>query len=179
MKKITIAIGCFLLAATAGFSQKMLSTKSAAVSFLASGGAERIAAENNEVDCKLLPTTGQMVFTLLVKGFRFENQLMEDHFNENYVESSKFPKAGFKGYITNIAAINFAKDGTYKAEAEGTLNMHGVDQKVKTAGTVTVSGGKVTLKGDFKINLKDYKITGAYIGDKIAPNVSISVNCKF
>lgn len=160
-------------------AQKLLSTKTCAINFTASGGAEKIAAVNNEVDCKLIDNTGQLVFTLLIKGFRFENQLMEDHFNENYMESTKYPKALFKGYITNITTINFSKDGIYDAEAEGTLTIHGVDQKVKTTGTITVARGSVTLKSNFKVKLKDYKISGSYIGDKIAPEATIAVNCKF
>lgn len=178
MKKISVTLSIILLS-LAGFSQKILSTKSASINFSATGGVEEIAAVNNEVDCKLVDNTGQMVFTLLVKGFKFENQLMEDHFNENYMESTKFPKASFKGFITNIAKVTFAKDGTYNAEVEGTLNIHGVDQKVKTTGTITVAGGKITMKSNFKIKLKDYKISGSYIGDKIAAEASISVNCKF
>lgn len=178
MKKLSLLI-CLVFSSVAGFSQKMLSTKSGAISFTASGGAEKIAAINNDVDCKLVDNTGQMVFTLLVKGFKFENQLMEDHFNENYMESTKFPKASFKGYITNISKVNFAKDGVYDAEAEGTLNIHGVDQKVKATGTITITNGKATLKSNFKVKLKDYKISGSYIGDKIAPDATITVNCKF
>ena len=178
MKKFTVAILSLLLAFT-GFSQKIFSTKSAAVNFSASGGMEEIEAVNNEVDCKLVDKTGQMVFTLLIKGFRFENQLMENHFNEDYMESTKYPKGGFKGLITNIATVNFAKDGTYKAEVDGTLNIHGTNQKIKTTGTITVAAGKITMKSNFKIKLKDYKISGSYIGDKIAAEASITVNCKF
>ena len=179
MKKIIFAIG-FLSISLAGFSQKVLSTKTAAINFSATGGVEKIAAVNNEVDCKLLQdNSGQMVFALLIKGFKFENQLMEDHFNENYMESTKFPKASFKGYITNMADVNFAKDGTYKAVAEGTLNIHGVEKKVKTTGTISVAGSKITLTSNFKIRLKDFNITGSYIGDKIAAEATISVNAKF
>lgn len=178
MKKILGGLVCLLLFFNT-YSQKLLNTRTCAINFTASGGAEKIAAINNEVDCKLVDNSGQLVFTLLIKGFRFENQLMEDHFNENYMESTKYPKALFKGYITNITRINFSKDGTYEAEAEGTLTIHGVVQKVKTMGTITVAGGNVTLKSNFKVKLKDYKISGSYIGDKIAPEASIAVNCKF
>lgn len=178
MKKITITLTSLLLV-IAGFSQKMLSTKSASINFSATGGLEKIAAINNQVDCKLVDNTGQMVFALLVKGFKFENQLMEDHFNENYMESTKFPKASFKGFITNISKINFAKDGTYNADAEGTLTIHGVEQKVTATGIVTVANGKIALTSTLKIKLKDYKITGSYIGDKIATDATITINCKF
>ena len=178
MKKFAVALVSLMVVFT-GFSQKVFSTKSAAINFSASGGMEEIEAVNNEVDCKLASNTGQMVFTLLIKGFRFENQLMENHFNEDYMESTKYPKAGFKGFITNIATVNFAKDGTYKADVDGTLNIHGTNQKIKTTGIITVAAGKITMKSNFKIKLKDYKISGSYIGDKIAAEASITVNCKF
>ena len=178
MKKFTVAIFSLLVAFT-GISQKIFSTKSAAVNFSASGGMEEIEAINSEVDCKLVDRTGQMVFTLLIKGFRFENQLMENHFNEDYMESTKYPKAGFKGYISNIATINLAQDGAYKAEVDGTLNIHGTNQKIKVTGTINVAADKITMKSNFKIKLKDYKISGSYIGDKIAAEATITVNCKF
>jgi YceI-like domain len=178
MKKTT-AIIVVLIAALQLNAQKMLSTKSASINFSATGGLEKIAAINNQVDCKLVDNTGQMVFALLVKGFKFENQLMEDHFNENYMESTKFPKASFKGFITNISKINFTKEGTYNADAEGTLTIHGVEQKVTATGIVTVANGKITLTSTLKIKLKDYKITGSYIGDKIAADATITINCKF
>lgn len=179
MKKIFI-IALLLIAASANTNaQALLSTKAGVAKFNATGDLVKIEAVNNQVDCKMLPTNGQIIFTLLIKGFRFENQLMEDHFNENYLESTQFPKASFKGFVTNIASVNFNADGVYKVEAEGTLNIHGVDQKIKVPGTITVKSGKANLKSDFKVKLSDYKIAGSYIGEKIAAEASVQVNCNF
>ncbi len=160
-------------------AQSLLSTKSGVAKFNATGGLVKIEAVNNQVDCKMLPSNGQIVFALLVKGFRFENQLMEDHFNENYLESTKFPKASFKGYITNIAAVNFTADAVYKVTADGVLTIHGVDQKIQTSGTITIKSGKASLKSDFNVKLADYKIAGSYIGEKIAAEAKIQINCNF
>jgi polyisoprenoid-binding protein YceI len=104
---------------------------------------------------------------------------MEDHFNENYMESSKFSKAEFKGYIKNIKEINFAKDGKYPASFEGNLTIHGVSNNVSTKGFVEITEGKPTISGDFAVKLADYGIKGSYIGDKIASEVKIKVNCKY
>ena len=103
---------------------------------------------------------------------------MEDHFNENYMESTKFPKADFKGYISNVASVNFTKNGTYPVNADGTLTIHGVAKKITAPGTITVSNGKVTIKTLFKIKLKDF-ITGSYIGSQIAEQAAITVNCEY
>ncbi len=172
----------FLFLVVAGFTaqaQKILSTKSGQVKFNASSPLEKIEAVNNQVDSKMVDKTGQIVFSILVKSFKFENQLMEDHFNENYMESSKIPKADFKGYITNIATVNFSKDGKYPITVDGTLTIHGVSKKVSTTGSMDIKGGKPIITGVFKIMIKDYGITGSYIGGKIANEAEINVNCKY
>ena len=160
-------------------AQKVYATKTGQIFFNATGGAVAIAAVNNQVDSKFVDATGQIIFGVLVKGFKFENQLMEDHFNENYMESTQFPKADFKGYIKNIKEVNFIKDGTYPITIEGSLTIHGTSQKVSTNGTLQVTEGKPTITGEFSIKIKDYGIKGLYIGEKIANEAKIKVNCKY
>ena len=160
-------------------AQKIYATKTGQIFFNATGGAVAIAAVNNQVDSKFVDATGQIIFGVLVKGFKFENQLMEDHFNENYMESTQFPKADFKGYIKNIKEVNFIKDGTYPITIEGSLTIHGTSQKVSTNGTLQVAEGKPTITGEFSIKIKDYGIKGLYIGEKIANEAKIKVNCKY
>jgi polyisoprenoid-binding protein YceI len=160
-------------------AQKLYSTKTGQIKFNASSPLEKIMAVNDQVDSKMIDKTGQIVFSVLIKSFRFENQLMEDHFNENYMESSKFPKAEFKGYITNVSSVNFSKDGKYAITLDGTLEIHGTSQKVSANGMMTIEGGKPTITGTFKVAMKDYGITGSYIGGKIANEAEVSVNCKY
>lgn len=178
MKKLSISlllitIGCGLHA------QKLFSTNTGQIKFNASTALENVKAVNNQVESKMLDKTGQIVFSVLIKSFRFENQLMEDHFNENYLESTRFPKAEFKGYITNIATVDFSKNGAYPIKLDGTLTMHGISQKVSADGVMTIAGGKPDITGSFKINMKDYGISGLYIGEKIAGEPEIIVNCKY
>jgi polyisoprenoid-binding protein YceI len=161
-------------------AQKLYSTKTGQIKFNASTPLEEhILAVNNQVDSKMIDKTGQVVFSVLIKSFRFENQLMEDHFNENYMESSKIPKAEFRGYITNLSSVDFSRDGRYPIKVDGTLNIHGVPQKVSTTGILEITGGKPSISGVFKIRIKDYGITGSYIGGKIAEEAEIALNCKY
>lgn len=179
MKKLIFSIALIMLIQYTVSAQQLLSTKSAQVKFNATGGIEKIAATNNEADCKFLTNTGQIVFSILIKGFRFENQLMEDHFNENYLESTKFPKSDFKGYIRSANPIDYKIDGNYDVTADGILTIHGVSQKINTTGKINITGGKVILLSEFKIKLKDYQIAGLYIGDKIAAEATINITSKF
>jgi hypothetical protein len=186
IKKITAALVLVLVVcnmqianAQTPSAQKVYATKTGQIFFNATGGAVAIAAVNNQVDSKFVDATGQIIFGVLVKGFKFENQLMEDHFNENYMESTQFPKADFKGYIKNIKDVNFNKDGTYPITIEGSLTIHGSSQKVNTNGTLQIAEGKPTISGEFSIKIKDYGIKGLYIGEKIANEAKIKVNCKY
>jgi polyisoprenoid-binding protein YceI len=182
MKKIILGAACFIAMQFVSnnlSAQKVYATKSGQVFFNATGGIEKIAAVNNQVESKFVDATGQIVLALLVKSFKFENQLMEDHFNENYMESTQFPKADFKGYIKNIKEVNFAKDGTYPVLVEGALTIHGVSKQVSTKGSIQIQGGHPTLMGEFSIAIKDYGVKGLYIGDKIAADAKIKVNCKY
>ncbi len=178
MKKIILSL---LVIASCNIinAQKIYSTKTGQVQFNASSPLQKIAAVNNQVDSKMVDKTGQIVFSILVNGFIFENQLMTDHFQENYLETSKFSKAEFKGYITNISSVDFSKDGKYNITVDGSLTIHGVTQKVNATGILTMIGGKAAINGSFKIKIKDYGITGLYIGEKIANEAEITINCKY
>ncbi len=169
----------FLCSTTLVEAQTVLQTKSANIQFFSSTSVEDIEAVNNQGISKLDPKTGQVQFQLLIKGFSFENELMQKHFNEEYLESNKFPKSEYKGLITNIKSINFAKDGAYPTSTEGNITIHGISQKVKANGTITVAKKKASLKAVFKIKLKDFGITGDEIGKSISNELEIKVNCKY
>lgn len=177
MKQI-ITILAFTTLFSSMYAQKIYSTKTGKISFFSSAPLEDIEAKTSEVESKFA-SNGQIVFTLLMKGFEFENQLMEDHFNEEYLESSKYPKADFKGNITNISEINLSKDGAYPVKVKGNLTIHGVTKEVASDGTIEVKGSKMTAKSKFNISLKDYNVGGALIGKKIANNIAITINCEY
>jgi YceI-like domain len=180
MKKIIFFIAISITtSAIVSAQEKVYKTKSGVIKFFSSTPLEKIEGVNSQVTSMLNDKSGQFVFLLLQKGFKFDNSLLEDHYNENYIESSKFPKADFKGNITNIATVNFAKDGTYPVTVTGKLTIHGVTKDITQSGTIEVKAGKVVAKSIFKIKVKDFGIKGEYIGDKIATEVETTVVCKF
>lgn len=175
MKKIIFC--AFLALPILAQAQKNYSTKSAKVKFFSHTVAEDVEAINSQVLCSLNDKSGAISFAVLIKGFKFENSLMQQHFNEkDYMYSDKFPKASFAGNITNISTVNFAKNGTYNITADGTLTIHGVMQKVKQTGTLTIANGKVGLKSTFKIKPKTF---GVAVPDGISETLEITVDSNF
>lgn len=100
-----------------------------------------------------------MKFVGLMKSFKFPKPLMEEHFNENYVESDKYPKTTFVGKIVNISSVNFYKDGKYPVHVSGILEIHGVKKNAEAKGTLTVKGNSLSADAKFFVLLSDYKIT--------------------
>lgn len=179
MKKI-IFLSLFISTGIIANAQVQM-TKTGKISFYSRAKAmEKVEADNNEVSSILNTQTGEMVFAVLIKGFHFASALMEEHFNENYLESGKFPKATFKGKINNLAAVNFAKDGAYPVTVEGDLTLHGVTKKVVTSGSVTIKAGKVAAFSKFSVKLKDYNISiPSLVADKISEDIDVTVDCKY
>jgi polyisoprenoid-binding protein YceI len=173
MKKIIF--GILLLAATTnGFAQKY-QARSGKVSFFSSTPIENIEAMNNEAACMLDSKAGDFVFVVPIKSFKFEKALMQDHFNEDYMESDKFPKSDFKGKISNIGDVNFSKDGVYKVTAVGKLTMHGVTQDVTIPGEIVIKGKQATTNAKFKVKAASYGIN-IPINGKIAKEMEVTVN---
>ncbi|WP_298150472.1 YceI family protein [Flavobacterium sp.] len=175
MKKCILCLFT-LLTVHVMISQKMM-TRSGEIKFEASMPAlEEIAATNNSVSCIFDKSTGEFVTLALVKGFRFKVPLMEEHFNENYVESSLYPKSTFKGKIVNYDAAKLAV-GKSTFDIEGELTLHGVTKKVKAKITFTPSGDKLLANSAFAIKPVDYKIDiPSVVKNKIAEDVKISLS---
>jgi len=171
MKRITTVLAIILLTAGIANAQKFM-TKSGTIKFFSDTPMEKIEGTNRQVNSALDFATGNFVFKVLIQGFEFEKALMQEHFNENYMESDKFQNSTFNGKITNIKDVNLAKDGAYKVIAEGDLSMHGVTNKVKINGTLEVKGGKVLGKATFNVSPKDYNIT---IPKAVIKNISEAI----
>ena len=174
MKKflLIIAITCQL----SGFAQKMF-TRSGVVKFEASMPAfEEIAATNNTVSCVFDKSNGDIAALALMKAFKFKSPLMEEHFNENYVESSRFPKSTFKGQVLNFNASKpDSGKGTY--DVEGDLTLHGVTRKVKAKLVLEQSAGNLVATSNFTIKPTDYGIEiPSVVKSKIAENVKIALH---
>ncbi len=153
-------------------------TKAGTIYFNASGDMEVIDATNKTVTSVMDTKTAAIQFAVLMKSFQFEKALMEEHFNENYAESSKFPKAEFKGEIINNKDINYGKEGSYPAKVKGKLTLHGVTRDVEASGTITIQGGKVQALAEFVITLSDFNVEiPSLVKDKVSKQAKIKVDC--
>ncbi len=160
----------------APITKTILLTNKASVRFFSHGADEDIEATNHSVACSLNKETGQVRFNGLVKGFVFENEIMQDHFNDTkYMNSEVFPKTGFTGTLQNIASVIFTKDGKYPVTAAGALTIHGITKNITAPGSITVKAGKFTLKSVFFIKRLDFGITT----DEIADELEITVIAGF
>ncbi len=180
MKKILLGLLCFVFALNSKAQEKYF-TKTGKINFKATAPSspEKIEGLNKSVTCVIDSKTGAIQFSALMKGFEFERALMEEHFNENYVESTKYPKAEFKGQITNNEDVNYIKDGVYAVKVLGKLTMHGETKDVATDGKVNIKNGKVTVSSNITIALADYKISiPSLVADKVSKTVTISVDCN-
>ncbi|MDI1232812.1 MAG: YceI family protein [bacterium] len=151
-------------------------TKTGIVKFFSHTTLEDIKAENRKVVSVLDSKTGIMEFTMLMKGFDFPNDLMEQHFNESYAESSLFPKAGFKGTITDISKVNFAKDGTYNVNYTGKMTIKNVTKDITGTASIVVKGNNATATTKIKVKPSDYnfKIPATAVG-KISDEMDVDI----
>ena len=177
--KTRIVLLAILIVSQAVTAQKYIS-KNGHIWFYASTPVENIEAHNNQAVSILNPEDGTLQFSLLVKSFEFKVALMQEHFNENYMESDKIPKAGFTGKLSNLSQIDFKKNGSYPVEVTGDLTIHGVTKPVTTRGTLIVSGNSVNTKAKFIVMPKDYNIEiPAVVENKIAKEVEVNVDVTY
>jgi polyisoprenoid-binding protein YceI len=176
MKRILSIISISVMLTTAVFAQNYV-TKTGHIKFYSETPIETIEAHNHAVNAALNPQTGDFVFKVLIKSFEFEKALMQEHFNENYLESDKYPNAMFKGKVTNAADINFGAGGTYDAKVVGELTIHGVTNEIAEEGTFTVGDGKIQGQSVFFVLLEDYeiKVPGA-VKKQISESIEVTVD---
>ncbi|WP_144214166.1 YceI family protein [Flavobacterium anhuiense] len=158
---------------TNGFAQKLI-TKTGSIKFQASMPSyEEVAAENKSASAVLEQSTGDFAALVLIKGFRFKTALMEEHFNENYMESEKFSKATLKGKIDDfdISKIsNTPKNFTLK----GDLTIHGKTKPVTVTVKISKTANGVNAAGSFEAKPEDYGIEiPSLVRKKIADKVKI------
>lgn len=159
-------------------AQPVYSTKTGTASFYSKAPLEDIDATSNMLNSFINTTNGDVVFVVSITSFKFQKALMQEHFNENYMESGKYKNATYKGKINE--PLDFTKDGDYGVTTTGTLNMHGVDNSISEKGTITVKDGKATLKSSFKVKLQDYKIKiPRVVLENIAEVVDVNIEATY
>jgi polyisoprenoid-binding protein YceI len=178
MKKTSLLLLLIVLFSTQFYGQRFI-TKTGHIFFYSEAPMETIEAHNKQVNAAIDTQTGDMVFKVLMKSFIFEKALMQEHFNENYVESDKFPNATFKGKVTNLDEIDFSKTGKYPAIVEGSLTIHGKSNPVKAKGEFIIEEDLIHSTSKFKIEIADYNISipGAVTG-KISEEIEITIDVK-
>jgi hypothetical protein len=135
---------------------QLFATQSGEISFFSKTPMEDIQALNKQVGSIINSDNNEVAVQMRVTNFIFPNKLMQEHFNENYLETDKFPSATFKGKIRESVDLRVA--GTYSVTASGTANIHGVSRPVEFKGTIVSNGKTLNLNCQFDIKLDEYKI---------------------
>lgn len=167
-----------LLAGTSIALAQNPSTTTGKASFFSSAPLENIEAHTEKVVSVINPTAKTVAFKVFINTFEFPNKLMQEHFNEKYMESDKFPMATYAAKINED--IDLTKDGVYKVTTTGKLTMHGVTKDRTIPGVITVKNGKINITSEFKVALKDHNITiPELVFNNIAEVIDVKVNIDF
>jgi polyisoprenoid-binding protein YceI len=170
-----LLLGLFCVMALEGTAQKYVAEKSV-ITFFSDALIEDITASNAKTTSIFNKQTGELAFSVPVREFQFENKLMQEHFNEKYMESDKYPKATFSGKIINL---DVAQTDVQQVKAKGKLTIHGVTREVEIYGTAQ-PGDKITVKTKFRVKLADYKIKiPQVVFQNIAEEVEVTVDITY
>lgn len=175
MKKILL----FTLLAI-GFQSKaqLFTTSTGQVSFFSKTPMEDIDATNKSVSSIINTATNEVAVQMRITNFVFPNKLMQEHFNENYLESEKFPSATFKGKIKE--SVNLTVAGTYPITASGSATIHGVTRPIDLRGTIVSTGSTLTLTCQFEVKLIDYNVKiPKIVFAKIAEVIKVSSKMNY
>jgi hypothetical protein len=163
-----------LIFATSAVHAQKYTVEKGSIIFFSKATLEDIKAENQKVVSLFNSETGAIAFSVPIVEFQFEKSLMQEHFNEKYLESDKFPKATFQGTLANVQ-MNSAEEQVVKAT--GKLTIHGVTKEVAFPGTFQHKNGKVIMTSTFMIRLEDYQVAiPQLMWQNIAEEVEVSLS---
>lgn len=180
MNKSTTLFLILLIPAIAGFQTQsdtaLFRTNKGLVTFLSSAPLEKIKASSNKLYGVLDPSKRIYNFAVPISSFEgFNSPLQKEHFNENYLESQKNPKAYFKGKI--IEEVDLIKPGVYQVRAKGLLTIHGIEKECIVTSKIVSTGNKLNIESNFTVLLKDYGIrVPKVVNQKIAEQIEVSIN---
>lgn len=175
MKKGYLFLFIFLLVNQI-FSQEKYLEKDGYISFFSHSLVEDIKADNNQVLSIIDAETGEIAIQLLMRSFQFKKALMQQHFNESYVESHKYPKAIFKGYILNYKDLNSENSET---EIKGMLTVHGKDKEISVRAKVEITEGQINISGDFMVEVATFDIKiPAVVRNNIAKVIKVTFDLQ-
>jgi hypothetical protein len=156
MMKLFLILCTILAAAPALSAQPVYTLSEGVISFFSESPLEDISAENKSIRSILNTSSHEIAFIVPVRQFHFKKALMEEHFNEKYLESDVYPMATFKGTLSGMNDIT--RDTVWPATASGTLRIHGIDRPVTCTGTVEMKKGTITVRSTFRVALEDYRV---------------------
>ena len=174
MKKIIIVFAILSLSLTTLQAQKF-KTRTGIINFDGVVPAfEPVRAQNNAATCILDTKNGQIASLILIRGFKFKVALMEEHFNENYMDSDKFPKATLKGFIENFN-YNTITETEKDIKINASLELHGVTKQLVIDGKIKKFKGDLILTTDFGLTPEDFQIIiPGYVKTKIAKKIKVT-----
>jgi hypothetical protein len=157
-------------------AQNKFTSNNGEIKFASKAQLELIKAASNKLQGILNPTTNQFAFLVNMPSFQgFNSELQRKHFNENYMESDKFPVAKFSGKV--IEQIDYSQDNVSEVRAKGELDIHGQKQTRIIKGKITVKGNSVTIEAHFLVPLSDHNITiPKIVSQKIATEIEVDIN---
>lgn len=171
----TIIILLMLLGSMSSQAQKYF-TRSGTIRFFSSTPLENIEAINRQASCIVDLGNGELLAKVLIEAFQFEKALMQEHFNENYMESDRYPSAQFKATLANTAAFDPNSTATQKVLLTGDLTLHNVTKKIEVPGTVISKGDVMEASATFIIKPEDYAIKiPALVRNNIAREIEVSI----
>ncbi len=160
-------------------AQARFFTRTGEVSFYSKAPLEDIKAINKQLSCIYDINENRIIAKVLIKAFKFDKALMQEHFNENYLESDKYPKAIFKGKVLGNLKNHDKQNWQQSVFIEGSLTIHGVSRSIKEKANLSMNNGELSVKTVFYINISDYEIDiPSTVINNISEKVKISVNFK-
>lgn len=163
----------FLALAGNALAQDLFFAKSLETSFFSEARFENIEATSRKGSAAINTATGEVAFKIPIRSFVFQNGLMQEHFNENYLESDKYPNATFAGKL--MPGTNLSKEGTYNVIVSGKLTVHGTSKDRTIAGIIEVKNGQMLLNTAFDVPVEDHRID--IPNDKLS-KISQNINVK-
>ncbi len=162
-----------------GFAQEKWFTRTGQLSFYSTTPVEDIEGISNDAGCVLDISSKRIQLTVGMKSFVFEKALMQEHFNENYVESHKYPKATFKGEMPAFPTSDFESDKSFETKVNGELTLHGVSKQVTTIGKFSFEENHWMATATFNVRAEDFNIEiPAVVEDKIAETIEVRVKVE-
>lgn len=177
MKTYILSISFFLLLLNFTYSQEKYLTKNGHINFFSDSPLKVIKANNNQVLSIVSIDNGQIVIHVLMKSFLFEKSLMQEHFNENYIESDKYPKAKFKG---KLIGFDLSDNLEQKIRIKGELSLRGKTKQIELSSIMIFKEGVLAIKGSFNIAIADFdiKVSGSTMNNSIAELIKVSFDIK-